>query len=444
MYPTRILLSLLVAVCCVLPGFGQYSHKELLEMEKKVQATVKRVTPATVSIIASQTNGAGSGSGTVVSKDGLILTAAHVLGNAKELVIIFPDGKRVKGEALGCNYERDIGMARITEEENREWSFVKLGESGNVKVTDIFIAMGHASGFDARRPPPPRVGRAYNRGTNRFIMTDCVLIGGDSGGPLFDLDGNLIGIHSFIGGSLSQNNHAPVDQAKADWDKLKAGEKWGHGFGSAWSDQFHRPDSPVMGFKLDPEADDVIVTAVYKDGPAAKAGLQAGDKLLKINGKETPDRTAFYDELQKLNPQDKIALELERDGKHLKRELILARRGDFYKDGEPDVLPVPDGPDQAGQDNPDNPEAAGKPWIGLTLTDSPNGIVISEIDPDGPAAKAGLENGDLLIRIDKTAPKDTRNAAVMVREMKPETEMTWIIKRDGKELSKKIIIGSQP
>ena len=179
-----------------------------------------RCCPATVALLSERTG--SSGSGVITTEDGLILTAAHVVQGAEEILVVFPDGKQVRGKVLGANYSKDIAMVQI--EETGKWPFVEMGASKQLEAGDWVIALGHSAGFDASRPPPVRFGRVISKGPGNFLTTDCTLIGGDSGGPLFGLDGKIVGIHSSIGQSLTNNNHAGIDGFREDWDRIHAGE----------------------------------------------------------------------------------------------------------------------------------------------------------------------------------------------------------------------------
>ena len=158
--------------------------------QAKIKASVKKVMPATVSI----TDRVGFGSGVIVSKDGYILTAGHVLTTNpenRELTVYFSDGSIAKAKPLGKNLDVDAGMAKLIGD--KEWPYVDMGDSKNVRRGDWCICLGHSGGYELGRTPPVRTGKVL-RNNNLRILTDCALIGGDSGGPLFDLDGNLIGI----------------------------------------------------------------------------------------------------------------------------------------------------------------------------------------------------------------------------------------------------------
>ena len=216
--------------------------QDLIQLESKVQTVARHVIPATVALLAERTG--SSGSGVLVAPDGLILTAAHVIQGADQLIVVFPDGKQMPATVLGANYSKDIAMVKITQPGN--WPFVSMGASKPLAAGDWVIALGHSAGFDAARTPPVRFGRVVSKGPGNFLTTDCTLIGGDSGGPLFDLEGNLVGIHSSIGQSLTNNNHAGIDGFREDWNRLNAGETWG----ALTMNPFADPEMPVLGIGM--------------------------------------------------------------------------------------------------------------------------------------------------------------------------------------------------
>jgi S1-C subfamily serine protease len=198
---------------------------QLAEIETKVQKVATKASPAVVVVTHTRNKGIASGSGCVISPSGIILTAAHVVGDAKTLDVVFPDMKKCQAKVLGADYIRDTALAIITEP--GEFPFVELGDSKNLTVGDMTVALGHPGGFDSKRKPPVRFGRIFNLDHNRFISTDCTVIVGDSGGPLLDLEGRVIGVHSSVSKAMIQNNHTPVEAVRSAWDRLILGENIG-------------------------------------------------------------------------------------------------------------------------------------------------------------------------------------------------------------------------
>lgn len=252
----------------------------------------------------------GSGSGVVVSKDGLVLTAAHVSGGVgRELTVVFEDGKRVKAESLGLNSETDAAMLRIVEP--GEYPFVELDREDAVRLGDWVFALGHSGGFDSGRGSVVRLGRLI-RTSDATFQSDCDLIGGDSGGPLFDLEGRLVGIHSRVGQRLPENMHVPVSEFLAMWDRLLAEEFIGDGPFAP------RPEkgTAYLGVLAETrEEGGVRVKKVGRESPAEKAGLKEGDVLLKMDATALESREQFEDLVKEKAPDERVAFELLRGEK---------------------------------------------------------------------------------------------------------------------------------
>lgn len=326
-------LFTLAAICLSLMPSGQALQareaarnlQDLVKLESKVESVSSKVMPSTVALLSERTG--SSGSGVITTADGLILTAAHVVQGADQLLVVFPDGKQVQGKVLGANYSKDIAMVKITDA--GKWPFVEMGASKPLEAGDWVIALGHSAGFDASRPPPVRFGRVISKGPGNFLTTDCTLIGGDSGGPLFDLDGKIIGIHSSIGQSLTNNNHAGIDGFRDDWDKLAAGETWGE----LSMNPFANPEMPVLGIGMAMMrgVKGVIVGSVVPGSPAAAAGVRTGDVVRSLDGSAVGDGRELLQILAKRQPGDQVKLGVRRDRDDLEVTVTLKRRNELFE-----------------------------------------------------------------------------------------------------------------
>jgi serine protease Do len=299
---------------------------DIVKLEGKVQAVSRKVMPATVALLANSTE--SSGSGVITTEDGLILTAAHVVQGAEEVTVVFTDGEQVTGKVLGANYSKDIAMVQILGK--GPWPFAAMGESKSLGAGDWVVALGHSAGFDAARTPPIRFGRVVSKGPGNFLTSDCTLIGGDSGGPLFDLDGKIVGINSSIGVSLTNNNHAGIDGFKEDWDRIRSGEAWG----KLSMNPFANPEMPVLGIVFGGRRGNqgVPVEGVVPKSPAGAAGVRAGDVILSIDGSVIGDANKLLQVLAKKQPGDKVKLVVQRDRKDLEMNVVLARRDALFED----------------------------------------------------------------------------------------------------------------
>ena len=317
------------------------SVDELKALQARVKDVQQKKLPATVALLLSgdeESRGAFStGSGVIVGDDGLVMTAAHVIVKPFEPVIfVLSDGKKVNGITLGVNPLNDSGLARITDKPPKDfagakdgkWPVAELGASDGLKKGQWVVSLGHPGGPKPDRPPPVRVGRFISLDKagstplqrNDLLNTDAALVGGDSGGPLFDLDGKVIGIHSEIGESLDANKHVPVEKFRGEWDRLVRGDI------IFTSDR--RRDQAVkaaMNVIFDDAAKDSakIEEAIY-DGAAAKAGMLNGDVIRKFNGFAVKTAEDVRNMLPSYKVGQTVKVEIERDGQKIELDLKLA------------------------------------------------------------------------------------------------------------------------
>jgi S1-C subfamily serine protease len=148
------------------------------------------------------------------------------------------------------------------------------------------------------------------------IVTDCSLIGGDSGGPLFDLSGRLVGIHSRIGADVTENMHVPVDEFTRNFERLVKGEKWGVLPGY----------EPMIGIQGDEKDGQAIISKVNPGGPAERAGLKVGDIVLSFDGESIKSFNQLKEAVHGCLPGDQISIEIAREGRVLSRTMVVGLR----------------------------------------------------------------------------------------------------------------------
>jgi serine protease Do len=273
------------------------SIEELKTFQKQTREVLQKVIPATVGLRV----GNAAGSGVIISKDGYILTAGHVSSDPDiKIQVILPDGKIVDGITLGVNPNRrvDAGMAKITTP--GEYPFVEMGVSKDLKPGQWVVATGHPGGYKKGRSPVVRVGRIG--AVENFIQTDCTLVGGDSGGPLFDMAGRVIAIHSQIGLPIFANLHVPVDVYRESWDPLVKSEVIGA--------------VPYLGVGETNDAPNCKISFVTAASPADKAGIKAGDIVIKFGGKQVANYNELVTSLKTKKPRESVP--------------VLVQRGDEY------------------------------------------------------------------------------------------------------------------
>ncbi len=287
---------------------------DLRRIQNQLQRVLKKALPATASVEI----GRAAGSGVVVSADGLVLTAAHVVGAPRRRAWIeLPDGRRMRGTTLGADHDADAGMVRI-DAPPKDLPFAPLSEGPPLTPGEWVITTGQPGGLIAGRAPPVRLGRVLFRDGD-LLCTDCKLVGGDSGGPLFNMRGEVVGIHSSIGPSLTHNFHVPATAFRRDWDRLLAKEMWGG------EDAEGDPDRAMLGVRGDSVDGQCVVTVVMEGLPAAGAGVRIGDVIARVNSREIES----FDELRRIvafkRPGDRVTLTIERNGESHELSVRLSR-----------------------------------------------------------------------------------------------------------------------
>jgi serine protease Do len=280
---------------------------DLKAIQQQVRKVVEKVVPCTVNV----RDGGGQGSGVIVSEDGLVLTAGHVSREAgRDVTVTLADGRRVKARTLGANKEIDSGMLKITDA--GKWPHVELGKSADLQKGQWVITVGHPGGYKPDRSPPIRLGRVIEASSS-LIRTDCTIVGGDSGGPLFDMSGKVVGIHSRIGAPLSFNIHVPVDTYRETWDRLVKGEVW--------------PAVPYLGFKADRTSPRCRIAEVVKGSPADKGGLKVDDVIVRFDGTKIEDFDELGELLKKKKPGQEVALEVLRGDDIVTLKIVVGNKG---------------------------------------------------------------------------------------------------------------------
>jgi serine protease Do len=290
-----------------LDGATPLAVSDLRAMQGHVHSLSEQLKKCTVGVRVDNERGSAWGSGVIISKEGYVLTAAHVAGQPHQLCkFTLYDGREVDGKTLGMFRTLDAGLMKISE--GGDYSFAEIGDSNKVKTGHWCIALGHPGGFQEDRGLVLRLGRVLVESSDRpnnAITTDCTLVGGDSGGPLFDLEGHVIGINSRIGENNSTNMHVPVNafHDRGAWERMMKGDAWGHLPGQ----------EPWLGVVRDERATEAKISSVGPGSPAEKYGLKSGDIVLSFDGKPIADFAALRKAVDECHPNEWIRLKVRRE-----------------------------------------------------------------------------------------------------------------------------------
>ncbi len=283
----------------------------------------------------------GLGSGFIISPDGYIVTNDHVAGNASEITVTLTNGEHYKAKIVGDDQVTDIALLKI---DDTDLPYVNLGNSDSVIIGEWAIALGNPFGlFEINDKPTVTVGVISATGMNlepldnryylNMIQTDAAINGGNSGGPLVNSLGNVIGMNTliFTGGNGSQGSIGlgfaiPINKIKKIVKELKENGKVNRDFSVGLSIQ--SIDKGIASYYKLNTTKGVIVTQVYPNSPASKAGIKVGDIIVKVNDYVINDQQTMVGVFQEFRTGQTVKVDLLRDNKELTKEMTLEKSND--------------------------------------------------------------------------------------------------------------------
>lgn len=290
-------------------------HVSLIQL-KTIEADLQKLLPDTAKATVGLIINGASGSGIIVSEDGYILTAAHVSQKpGSKVTVIMPDGKQFKGKSLGNHIRGDVGMVKITDK--GKFPFVKMAKSADQSEGDWCYALGYPGGFNKERGAVVRIGKIIEIRPN-VVWTDCTLLGGDSGGPLFNFKGEVIGINSRIFNTSEDNLHGPVDLIQDNWKEMADGK-------SININQIPM-NKAFLGVATEKAEKGLEVVEVVQGSAAAEAGLKIGDLIISIDQKELESTRALINSLRKKEIGDEVKISVLRKDESLELKAKLKAR----------------------------------------------------------------------------------------------------------------------
>ena len=390
--------------------------------------------------------GQSLGSGFIISADGFIVTNNHVVtpqgrGTVEEITVIMPDGTEYEAELVGKDAESDLAVLKIGRSE--PFPFVKFGDSSSARAGDWVIAIGNPFGLGGTVTSGiiSSVLRTAGAGAyDRYIQTDAAINRGNSGGPLFDMQGNVIGINNAIlspsGGSVGVGFAIPAETAAPIVERLRQGETIERGY---------------LGVSIGPVTDDFasalglprnrgeIVQSVVDGEAAARAGIEPGDVVISVDGRDvTPDQTLSF-LVANIAPGTTVPITLLRDGNRRTIRVTVGTRPSadelaqsqmFGGNDEDEDMNAPLDGGEFLAEKLGIGAVAINPTIARQLGVSPDtsGLAVAAVNPNSDAARKGIQRRDIILSANYQAISTTDELEAIVREAESEGRPSVVLR----------------
>jgi serine protease Do len=388
------------------------------------------------------------GSGFIISADGYVVTNNHLIqgaggrGTVDEVTVILSDRRELPARIIGRDQASDLALLKI---EGNNFPFVQWGDSTQARVGDWVLAIGNPYGLGGT--VTSGIISALHRGItgagayDRYIQTDASINMGNSGGPMFDLNGNVIGVNSALisptGANVGIGLAIPAELARPVIDSLRRGQRPSRGYLGVGLQDLDESAAAALGLQ---KGQGELVRSVVPGGPADRAGIQQGDVIVRVGSRiVTPDETASY-VIANTQVGSRVPIEVIRDNRRLTLNAQVAQRP------TDEELAQQQGTGTGGfnADDTTQPAVPANQALGLSLQAltpeiaravnlpaTARGVIIGAVDPNSDAAEKGLRRGDLIISVNRqavTTPAQV-TAAVGTARRAGRTSVLLLVKR---------------
>jgi serine protease Do len=367
------------------------------------------------------------GSGFVIDPSGIVITNNHVVGDANDILVIFTDGRKLKATVIGKDPKVDVAVLKV--ESEKPLKTVKFGDSDKMRVGDGVMAVGNPFGLG--ETVTAGIISARNRNIDSgpyddFLQTDASINKGNSGGPLFNLQGEVIGINTAIlspsGGSIGIGFATPSATVEPVIDQLK---------------EFHETRRGWLGVRIQPVDDTIadslnlgtargaLIAGVDEKGPAKPAGLMAGDVIVKFDGKEVKESRDLPRLVASMPVGRQVEVVVIRNGKEVTKTVTLGR----LEDGEKKTAELTTGKDDSLKMDAVT-KALGMEFSALSdetrktfkIKDSVKGVIVTSVAPGSAAADRGLRPGDVVEEVNHQAVEHPGDIAKAIEAAKADSK----------------------
>ncbi|MGB6007514.1 DegQ family serine endoprotease [Castellaniella sp.] len=387
------------------PGYGPQQQPQRPHAKPDQPAPKERTVPR------------GIGSGFIISSDGYVLTNNHVVDNSNGIFVTMTNGKEYKAKVVGTDARTDIALLKIDATGLKP---LAIGDSDKLKKGQWVLAIGSPFGLDST--VTAGIVSAINRDTGDylpFIQTDVAVNPGNSGGPLINLQGQVVGINSQIisrsGGFMGISLAIPIDEVMRVVDQLKTQGKVTRGRIGVQITEVQDDVAKALGLGTSQGA---LVSSVEPDGPAAKAGVHAGDVITAFDGHAIKHMTDLPRLVGATKPGTNATIQVWRKGKSLELKAKVAELDQKA----------------AASSNPEAPANDGTDRLGLGVKALPadsgldQGVLVSRAE--GPAADAGIEAGDVILRVNNTDITSPAQYEKAVKALDKSNPVVLLVSRD--------------
>lgn len=360
-----------------------------------------------------------------VTADGYMLTNHHVVAGADKISVTLNDRTELDATLVGSDERSDVAVLKVT---GKKFPALPIGDSNSLKVGEPVLAIGSPFGFDysASAGIVSAKSRNFSRETSvPFIQTDVALNPGNSGGPLFNQRGEVIGINSRIfsgtGGYMGLSFSIPIDAAMDVYEQLKTNGKVERAYLGIYPQDIDRNLAEAYNLERPQGA---LLTRVSPDSPAQKAGLKSGDIVLQYNDVQIMEASDLLNLINRARPNDAFRMKIQRNGK---QSLITGKLSDASNDMQSQTR---------GQQN--NEVSLGLALRNLTpeeqvelAADNKTGVLVTAIEPTGLAARSGILAGDIITNLHQKQIKAVTDFSSAVSVLPKKGVVTIEIMRQG-------------
>lgn len=383
--------------------------------------------------------GTSLGSGFIIDPSGYVVTNNHVIQGAEDITVILKDDTQLKAKLVGADSRADLAVLKVNPPGGKPLPAVKFGDSDKVRVGDWVIAIGNPFGLghSVTAGIISARGRALSDSLDDYLQTDAAINKGNSGGPLFDADGEVIGVNTAIYSPSGTNAglafSIPSNQVKQVAEQLREYGRVRRG----WIGVSYQSvtDDIADSFGLD-RARGVLVANVAADSPAAKAGIKRNDIILSFNGHDVADLRHFPRMVANARVGSTVDTVVWRQGKQQTLRLKIGEQDSAEKQN----ASVQESTPSKKPGEPDRSVSSTVEQLGLTLqkpsdqlrekyglSDNVKGVVVTRVAPDSPAAEKQLQAGDVIVEVDQKAVSTPQEVTDIVAKLQAQKKRSVLL-----------------